>query len=250
MLNIQNLKKSFNIGTDYEKPLFDKLNLKINSGEFVTVLGTNGAGKSSLFKCINGENDVENGSIHIDKNDISIQKFFERSKIISTVNQDPKLGTIGEMTVLENLSMAELKGSNATLKKCLDKSRINNYISLLEEYNIELEKKLNVKTSLLSGGQRQVLSIIMATLKNPQILLLDEHTAALDPKTSKRVMEITESIINKHNITCLMITHKLEDAIRYGNRLILIDSGKIALDISGEKKLNLTKDELLKFYLS
>lgn len=250
MLSLKNLSKTFNFGTPYEKKLYDNLNLEINEGDFITVIGSNGAGKSTLFKLVSNHLEADNGSITFGSDNTTKNQEFQTARRISSVVQDPKMGTVGGMSVFENLAMAEIKGKNASLKKCLKSNRLDVYKKLLSEFDLGLEGKMNIKTNLLSGGQRQVLSLIMATISIPELLLLDEHTAALDPKTSEKVMEITDKVVRENNLTCMMITHKLEDAIKYGNRLIMIHEGKVLFDISGEEKKNLDIKTLLEMYSS
>ncbi len=248
MLKIDNLRKTFNMGTPYEKELYRGLSLNIEEGEFVTVIGSNGAGKSTLFKLISNELRADHGDVHISGQCVTRNRPFETFKNIACVVQDPKLGTIGGMTVHENLAMAQMKGKSAGLGFCVRKNKTGDFGQKLAQFELGLEDKLDIKTELLSGGQRQVLSILMATMRIPELLLLDEHTAALDPKTSEKVMEITDTVVRENRITCMMITHKLEDAIRYGNRLIMIHEGQILLDISGKEKDQLDVDTLMRKY--
>lgn len=245
MLQLRNLSKTFNKDTPYEKELYSGFNLDVKEGDFITIIGSNGAGKSTLFKMISNSLDIDRGSIHLGQDETTRNKEFESLKRISAVVQDPKLGTVGGMTVYENLSMAEMKGKNARFSFCLKRDKRKYYKELLSQFNLGLEDKLDIKTELLSGGQRQVVSLLMSTLNVPELLLLDEHTAALDPKTSEKVMEVTEKVIENNKLTCMMITHKLEDAIRYGNRLIMIHEGKVMIDISGDDKQNLDIPSLL-----
>lgn len=236
MLKLKNVKKIFNKETPYEKTLYHNLNLSISEGDFITVIGSNGAGKSTLFKLIANELTLDSGQVSIGGQDTSHNLPHQTAKRIASVVQDPKLGTVGGMTVYENLAMAEMKGKSVKLEYCVKQAKKDHYRALLSQFDLGLEDKLDIQTKLLSGGQRQVLSILMATMNTPSLMLLDEHTAALDPKTSEKVMAITEDVVVKHNITCMMITHKLEDALRYGNRLIMIHEGEILMDISGEQK--------------
>lgn len=248
MLKLKNLSKTFNQQTPYEKKLYNRLSLVVEKGDFITVIGSNGAGKSTLFKLITNSLSIDEGMIFFGEDNTTNNKEFETARRVSSVVQDPKIGTVGGMTVFENLSMAEMKGAKASLNLCLRKNRHDFYQELLSQFHLGLEDKLDVKTELLSGGQRQVLSLLMATLNIPELLLLDEHTAALDPKTSEKVMAITEEIVSGHQLTCMMITHKLEDAIRFGNRLIMIHDGQIMMDIKGEEKRLLTVEKLLSQY--
>lgn len=246
MLNLRQITKTFNKNTPYEKTLYDDLNLTVNKGDFISVIGSNGAGKSTLLKLISNEISSDNGQISLGDNDITFNKTYQTAKRISAVVQDPKLGTVGGMTVAENLAMAELKGKKAGFDFCLKQKRETTYKSMLADFELGLEDKLDIKTELLSGGQRQVLSILMATMIVPELLLLDEHTAALDPKTSEKVMQVTEKVIAENNLTCMMITHKLEDALRYGNRLIMIHEGKVIIDIKGDEKDQMDVQSLMK----
>lgn len=248
MLEIKKLFKTFNKETPYEKTLYDGLNLSISEGDFITVIGSNGAGKSTLFKLLSKGLEADGGQIIFDKEETTFFKEFQMAKKIASVVQDPKVGTVGGMTVEENMAMAEMKSKNAGLKFCVKADKRPYYVSLLSEFHLGLEDKLDIRTELLSGGQRQVLSLLMATMNIPKLLLLDEHTAALDPKTSEKVMAITDKVVNEHHLTCLMITHKLEDAIKYGNRLIMIHEGQVLLDISGQEKSELTIPTLLAQY--
>lgn len=248
MLYLKKLYKTFNRGTPYEKTLYNGLNLTIESGDFITVIGSNGAGKSTLFKLLSKGLDCDSGTIVFDGEETTLLKEYQMSKKIASVVQDPKIGTVGGMTVEENMAMAEMKSKKAGLKACVRRDHRESYGRLLSQFHLGLEDKLEVRTELLSGGQRQVLSLLMATMTIPKLLLLDEHTAALDPKTSERVMEITEDVVKKHRLTCLMITHKLEDAIKYGNRLIMIHEGQILLDIKGKEKEELTISTLMSQY--
>ncbi len=248
MLKIENLKKTFNIGTPYEKKLYKGLDLHVGRGDFITVIGSNGAGKSTLFKLISNELGMDGGAVKIGGVTTTSNKPHQTFKQIACVVQDPKMGTIGGMSVYENLAMSEMKGRRAGLGFCLKKENRVRYEGMLSQFELGLEEKLSIQTKLLSGGQRQVLSILMATMQVPELLLLDEHTAALDPKTSEKVMAVTERVVHENNITCMMITHKLEDAIRYGNRLIMIHEGQVLLDISGEEKKALNVDALMKKY--
>lgn len=212
------------------------------------MIGSNGAGKSTLFKLISNELGMDGGAVKIGGVTTTSNKPHQTFKQIACVVQDPKMGTIGGMSVYENLAMSEMKGRRAGLGFCLKKENRVRYEGMLSQFELGLEEKLSIQTKLLSGGQRQVLSILMATMQVPELLLLDEHTAALDPKTSEKVMAVTERVVHENNITCMMITHKLEDAIRYGNRLIMIHEGQVLLDISGEEKKALNVDALMKKY--
>lgn len=245
MLELNGLHKSFNKGTTYEKKLFSDLSLNVKKGEFVTVIGSNGAGKSTLFKLMTNEMPLDHGQIFLSGEEISGQRTFELAKSIARVVQDPKLGTLGDMTVWENLSMASLKGKKIGLRSCKNQEMIKYYKDLLEPLGLGLENKMEVPTKRLSGGQRQALTLIMSTLSDPEMILLDEHTAALDPITSQKVMEMTKKLIDQRGLTCLMITHKIQDAIDYGNRLIMLSEGRVLLDIGEDEKKELTLERLM-----
>ena len=248
MIEIKNLHKTFfsEIGT--AKPVFKGLDLKIYDGDFVTIIGSNGAGKSTLLNVINGQINPDGGDIILNGSNITNIERHKRSKWISQVYQDPTQGTAPSMTVLENLSMAKNKGKRFNFTFGLDIKNIEFYKNQLKSIGLGLEKQLFTQVGLLSGGQRQCLSLIMATLNHPDILLLDEHTAALDPQTSEIILEITKEIVEKNNITSLMITHNMQDAIKYGNRLIMLHSGEVIFDIKGVEKEQLTVEKLLEMF--
>ena len=248
MIEIKNLHKTFfsEIGT--AKPVFKGLDLKIDDGDFVTIIGSNGAGKSTLLNIINGQINPDGGDIILNGSNITNIERHKRSKWISQVYQDPTQGTAPSMTVLENLSMAKNKGKRFNFTFGLDTKNIEFYKNQLKSIGLGLEKQLFTQVGLLSGGQRQCLSLIMATLNHPDILLLDEHTAALDPQTSEIILEITKEIVEKNNITSLMITHNMQDAIKYGNRLIMLHSGEVIFDIKGVEKEQLTVEKLLEMF--
>lgn len=248
MIEIKNLHKTFfsEIGT--AKPVFKGLDLKIDDGDFVTIIGSNGAGKSTLLNVINGQINPDGGEIILNGSNITNIERHKRSKWISQVYQDPTQGTAPSMTVLENLSMAKNKGKRFNFTFGLDTKNIEFYKNQLKNIGLGLEKQLFTQVGLLSGGQRQCLSLIMATLNHPDILLLDEHTAALDPQTSEIILEITKEIVEKNNITSLMITHNMQDAIKYGNRLIMLHSGEVIFDIKGVEKEKLTVEKLLEMF--
>lgn len=245
MLNISNVSKIFNEGTMNEIKVINNLSLSINKGEFLTIVGSNGAGKSTLLNIVAGTYDVNEGKIMLRENELTKIKEHKRASFIARVFQDPTKGTSPSMTILENLSMADNKGKLFGFSRGIDKSRIDFFKEQLEQLNLGLENKLYTKVGLLSGGQRQALSLLMATLKTPEILLLDEHTAALDPKTSETIMEITNKIVKDKNIATLMITHNLNHAIEYGNRIVMMHQGKIVLDKQGINKMDLTKAKLI-----
>lgn len=245
MLQIKNLSKSFNIGTENETTIFENFNFTVKDSEFVAVLGSNGCGKSTLFNLISGSLENDGGSILLDGIDISNLKEEKRAFGISKIHQDPSKGVSPSLTILENISLASKKCEKFSLKRLIQKNKISDFITLLKEVELGLENKLDTQVKFLSGGQRQALSLIMATLKKPKLLLLDEHTSALDPKTSKVIMEKTKQLINKQRITALMVSHNLRDAIKYADRIVMLDKGKIILDISSK---NITEEELSKIY--
>lgn len=251
MLEIKNVSKTFNAGTVNEKKALDEINLTLNEGDFVTVIGGNGAGKSTMLNMVAGVYPVDCGSIVIDGIDVTKLPEYKRAKYLGRVFQDPMTGTAADMQIDENLALAARRGKKRTLRSGINSKEKAEYKELLKMLDLGLEDRLTSKVGLLSGGQRQALTLLMATLKRPQILLLDEHTAALDPKTAKKVLDITEEIVAKNNLTTIMITHNMADAIRVGNRLIMMNNGKIIFDVSGEEKKKLTTADLLeKFKIS
>ncbi|WP_315117015.1 ATP-binding cassette domain-containing protein [uncultured Clostridium sp.] len=248
MLQINNLCKTFNNNTVNEKVIFDKFNLNVKKEDFITIIGSNGAGKSTLLNIISGVIELDNGSIILDNKDISTMPEHKRSKIIGRVFQNPSSGVAPNMTILENMSMAHNKGNRFNLTNGLSKKNIVFFQEMLCKLDLGLEDKMNIKVGSLSGGQRQALSLLMAVMSKPEILLLDEHTAALDPKTSEKINEITGEIIKEHKTTALMVTHNLNHAISMGNRLIMMHQGNIVLDIREEKKKALTVNKLLSHF--
>lgn len=248
MLNIKEVDKIFNAGTVNETKLFDKFNLLINKGDFITIVGSNGAGKSTVLNMIAGTLPIDNGGIFLNGNEITNMKEHKRAKFIARVFQDPTKGTSPSMTIIENMALADNKGKNFGFAFGIDKKRTSFFKEQLSILNLGLEDKLDTKVGLLSGGQRQALSLLMATLKKPEILLLDEHTAALDPKTSENIMFITDKIVKEKNITTLMITHNINHAIDYGNRITMMHNGKQVLDKTGLAKQALTKEKLIEHF--
>ena len=249
MLEIKNAHKTFFTDLGEAREIFKGLNFKAENGDFVTIIGSNGAGKSTLLNLVNGSIIPNEGTIMLNF-DAEITKIdrHKRAQWISQVYQNPSQGTAPSMTVLENLSMAKNKGKKFDLTFGLDTKNIDFYKEQLATLGLGLENHLQTKVGMLSGGQRQCLSLIMSTLNHPDILLLDEHTAALDPQTSKIIMEKTEEIIRKNNIISLMITHNMQDAIDYGNRLIMLHKGEIIFDFKGEEKKQLTVKKLLEMF--
>ncbi|WP_300330184.1 ABC transporter ATP-binding protein [Fusobacterium sp.] len=248
MLNINSIEKSFVTELGTVKKVFKGLNLQVEKGEFISIIGSNGAGKSTLLDIITGNILIDKGSIDINGKDITNLPRYKRGNFISKVYQNPSMGTAPSMTVFENLSMADNKGKKFNFTMGLNKKRKEYYKTLLKELDLGIENQMDTEVGALSGGQRQCLALIMATLNKPEILLLDEHIAALDPKTSKIIMDKTKEIVEKNNISTLMITHNLQDAINYGNRLIMLHNGEILIDIKGEEKKKLTTEKLLKIF--
>lgn len=248
MLDIKNVEKTFNPGTINEKKALNNINLHLDEGDFVTVIGGNGAGKSTMLNMVAGVYPVDCGSIVIDGVDVTRLPEYKRAKYLGRVFQDPMTGTAADMQIEENLALAARRGKRRTLRAGITAKERKEYVELLKILDLGLEKRLTAKVGLLSGGQRQALTLLMATLKQPKVLLLDEHTAALDPRTAKKVLDITESIVEKNNLTTIMITHNMADAIRVGNRLIMMHEGQIVVDVKGEEKKNLTIEQLLQLF--
>ena len=248
MLKITNLHKTFNAGTINAKKALDGLSLTINEGDFVTVIGGNGAGKSTLLNAICGVWKPDAGKIEIDGIDVTAIPEYKRAAFLGRVFQDPMKGTAPDMEIAENLSIAARRGTKRRLVWGLPKKERESYKALLATLELGLEDRLSSKVGLLSGGQRQAVTLLMATLKKPKILLLDEHTAALDPKTAAKVLEITDKIVNENKLTTLMITHNMRDAISHGNRLIMLHEGRVIIDVSGEAKAKLTVEDLLEMF--
>ncbi len=245
MLDIKNIFKTFNAGTVNEKTALNDVSLCLKDGDFATVIGGNGAGKSTLLNAVAGVWMVDSGSISIGDTDVTSLPEHKRARYIGRVFQDPMMGTAATMQIEENLALAARRGKSRTLRTGITKKEREEYYELLKILDLGLEERLTSKVGLLSGGQRQALTLLMATLQKPRLLLLDEHTAALDPKTAAKVLDTTERIVQKDHLTTLMITHNMRDAIVHGNRLIMMHEGKIALDISGEAKKKLTVEDLL-----
>ncbi len=248
MLKITNLHKTFNAGTINAKKALDGLSLTINEGDFVTVIGGNGAGKSTLLNAICGVWKPDAGRIEIDGIDVTAMPEHKRAAFLGRVFQDPMKGTAPDMEIAENLSIAARRGTRRKLIWGLPKKERESYKALLATLELGLEDRLSSKVGLLSGGQRQAVTLLMATLRKPKILLLDEHTAALDPKTAAKVLEITDKIVNENKLTTLMITHNMRDAIAHGNRLIMLHEGRVIIDVRDEEKANLTVEDLLEMF--
>ena len=245
MLEIKEIRKTFNAGTVNEKTALNGVSLTLNDGDFVTVIGGNGAGKSTLLNAVAGVWPVDQGSISIDGVDVTHLPEYKRAQYIGRVFQDPMMGTAATMQIEENLALARRRGKPRSLRPGITAAEREEYRELLKSLNLGLEDRLTAKVGLLSGGQRQALTLLMATLQKPKLLLLDEHTAALDPKTAAKVLEVTDRIIRQERLTTLMITHNMRDAIAHGNRLIMLYEGRIAVDVSGEDKERLTVEDLL-----
>ena len=248
MLEIQNIFKTFNAGTINEKRALNGVSLTLNDGDFVTVIGGNGAGKSTLMNAIAGVFGVDSGKILIDGMELTHLPEYKRAKYIGRVFQDPMMGTAATMQIEENLALAARRGMKRTLRIGITKAEREEYKEQLKILGLGLENRMTSKVGLLSGGQRQALTLLMATLRKPKLLLLDEHTAALDPKTAEKVLDATELIVAKDKLTTVMITHNMRDAIAHGNRLIMMYDGKILIDVSGEEKKNLTVEQLLALF--
>lgn len=246
MLKLEKISKTFNVGTVNEKKVLHDIDLTLEDGDFVTIIGGNGAGKSTLLNMISGLFPLDSGVITLDGEDISLQDEHQRAKKIGRLFQDPMLGTAADMQILENLSLAKRRGQKRGLSWGTTKEEKKEYYELVKSLGLGLEDRLTTKVGLLSGGQRQALTLLMATLQRPKILLLDEHTAALDPATSAKVLKLTCEIVTKQNLTAMMVTHNMQDAIDVGNRLIMMYDGKIIYDVKGEEKKKLKVSDLLK----
>ena len=248
MLEIKNVYKTFNPGTINEKKALNGLNLTLNNGDFVTVIGGNGAGKSTMLNMIAGVYPVDSGSIIIDGEDVTRLPEHKRAKYLGRVFQDPMMGTAADMWIEENMALAARRGQRRGLKWAINKHEREQFKKMLSELDLGLENRLSAKVGLLSGGQRQALTLLMAVMKKPKLLLLDEHTAALDPKTAAKVLELSDKFIAEEGLTAMMVTHNMRDAIAHGNRLIMMNNGKIILDVSGEEKKKLTVEYLLEAF--
>jgi putative ABC transport system ATP-binding protein len=248
MLDVKNIYKTFNPGTINEKKALLGLSLHLNEGDFCTVIGGNGAGKSTLLNAIAGVWPVDSGVISIDGVDLSGMPEFKRAKYIGRVFQDPMMGTAATMQIEENLALAARRGGSRTLRPGITRAERAEYVERLKILDLGLEERLTTKVGLLSGGQRQALTLLMASLVKPKLLLLDEHTAALDPKTAAKVLDATEKIVARDRLTTLMITHNMKDAIQHGNRLIMMYEGRVVIDVSGEEKKKLTVPQLLDLF--
>lgn len=248
MLEINNVYKTFNPGTINEKRALNGLNLTLNDGDFVTVIGGNGAGKSTMLNMVAGVYPVDSGSIVIDGVDVTRLPEHKRAKYLGRVFQDPMMGTAADMWIEENMALASRRGQRRGLKWAIGKAERGRFREMLKELDLGLENRLSAKVGLLSGGQRQALTLLMAVMKKPKLLLLDEHTAALDPKTAAKVLALSDKFIEEEHLTAMMVTHNMKDAIAHGNRLIMMNNGQIILDVSGEEKKKLTVEYLLEAF--
>lgn len=248
ILDLQNITTTVNAGTNEEKQILKNINLKLEDGDFVTLLGTNGAGKSTLLNIINGSIFPTSGKILLKDQDLTNLSEVKRAKYIAPVFQDPKMGTAPRMTVAENLLLATKRGEHRGLRlRGLDK-HMQEFKRQAAQLPNGLNERLNTFVGNLSGGQRQTLSFLMATIKRPDLLLLDEHTAALDPNTSRELLELTDKVVQEEHLTCVMITHQLKDAIKYGNRTIILNNGRIVFDVKGDDKKRLTEEDILQYF--
>lgn len=247
-LQLKNIHKTFEVGTVNENHVLKGIDLSLEAGDVVTLIGGNGAGKSTLLNTISGGLQPDVGSVEINGIDVTSWSNDKRAGLVSYVFQDPKMGTASRLTIKENMAIANRRGHKRSLRWGVQKNDLPMMQAQLARLGLGLENRLTMEVAYLSGGQRQALTLLMATLLRPELLLLDEHTAALDPKTSEMVLELTEKIITEENLTALMITHNMQDAIRYGNRLIMLHQGKIILDVKGEEKKNLTVVELIEMF--
>ena len=248
MLKVEQVVKVFGHGTINEKVALNGLNLSLEKGDFVTVIGGNGAGKSTMLNSVAGVYPVDAGKIIIDGVDVTHLSEHKRAAYLGRVFQDPMMGTAADMTIEENLAMAARRGKKRTLRWYITAKERKEYTELLSQLELGLESRLTHKVGLLSGGQRQALTLLMATLQKPKILLLDEHTAALDPKTAAKVLELSAKLIQDNNLTAMMVTHNMNDAIKYGNRLIMMNEGQILYEVGGEQKQQLQKEDLIALF--
>ncbi|NLL93202.1 MAG: ATP-binding cassette domain-containing protein [Clostridiales bacterium] len=248
MLKLNDVNITFNKGTVNERKALCEMNLHINKGDFVTVIGSNGAGKSTLMNAVCGSYEVDSGHILLAGKDVTRLREHQRAKYIGRLFQDPLKGTAPNMTIEENLGLAYGRGKKRTLAFGISKRDINVFREKLASLGLGLEDRMKTPVGLLSGGQRQALTLMMATIVTPSLLLLDEHTAALDPKTAGKVLEITNRIVKENNITTLMITHNIQNALEYGNRTLVLSQGKLLMDIEGERRENMTTEDLMKLY--
>jgi putative ABC transport system ATP-binding protein len=245
MLVLREITKIFNRGTQDEKHAVDNLNLEVCDGDFITIIGSNGAGKTTLLNIIAGSFELDSGQVFVDDQDVTKWPDYRMASFISRVFQSPTMGTAGEMTIEENLCLAELRGRKRGLRWGVTGNRRKRYREILKMLDLGLEDRLKLPAGLLSGGQRQSLTLLMTTLNLPKILLLDEHTAALDPRTARKVMNLTDQMVAENKLTTLMVTHNMNQALKYGNRMVMLHQGKIHLDVRGEEKKSLTVEEVV-----
>ncbi len=245
MLEAKNICVSFNKGTVDEMQLFDNFNFTVDNGDFISIVGSNGSGKTTLLNLICGTMNPDSGSIILDGKDITKLNEYKRAKQIGRVFQDPKMGTCSNLTVLENFALADNKNKIFSLKGAISKKRTEYYKELVSRCNMGLEDRMNRPIGTLSGGQRQAIALVIAGMTKPDMLILDEHTAALDPKSSERIMELTNELVKQNNITAVMVTHNLRFATEYGNRMVMMHRGNIVLDKKGEEKQNTTVNDIL-----
>lgn len=249
MLSLENITKKFNIGTIDESTIFEDFDFSVKKGEFVSVIGSNGSGKSTLLNLVCGTISPESGNILFDGKCINKLPEYKRAKFIGRVFQNPQLGTCGNLTILENLALADNKNKSYGLTPCISKKKIDYYRSILEVCDMELENRINIKAGNLSGGQRQALALVISSMSDIRLLILDEHTAALDPKSSDTIMQLTDKIVNEKKISTLMVTHNLRFAAEYGDRLVMMHEGQCIMDLRGNDKKNADVDVILdKFY--
>ncbi len=248
MLNINHIAKTFNPGTITEKRALTDVDLKLNEGDFVTIIGGNGAGKSTTLNAVAGVFAVDKGTIEVDGVDVTRLPEFKRAKYLGRVFQDPMTGTAATMNIEENMALAMRRGEKRTLRWGISNMERDMYREQLRTLGLGLEDRMSSKVGLLSGGQRQALTLLMAALRTPKLLLLDEHTAALDPKTAAKVLELTEKIVAEQKLTAMMVTHNMKDAIAMGNRLIMMNAGRVVVDVRGEEKKKLTREDLMQLF--
>lgn len=248
MLRLENICKTYNIGSVNESTIFKDFNLTVDTGEFVSVIGSNGSGKTSILNVICGYIPIDSGNVILDGKNLNTMKEFARSRFIGRVFQDPQKGTCPTMNIIENMSLADNKGKLFGLSKCVNKNRIDYYKTMVEQLKLGLEDKMYVPVGLLSGGQRQALALLISTMTPIDLLILDEHTAALDPKTSETIMELTDKIVREKGITTLMVTHNLKFAVNYGNRLLMMHQGQVILDKKNEDKQNTQISQILEIF--